>query len=87
MADQQFQIHKQDRLEKQLKATMSSLGELDKRLNDLEGLVMATMTKLQSDNIQLFSLFSTLNESKIAGEKFNLDAVPANPSDAPPSDD
>jgi len=86
MADQQFQIHKQDRLEKQLKATMSSLGELDKRLNDLEGLVMATMTKLQSDNVQLFSLFSTLNESKIAQEKFNLAAVPANPSDAPPSD-
>ena len=86
MADQPIYIHKQERLEKQLKATMSSLGELDKRINDLEALVLATMTKVQSDQVQLFSLFSSINESRSAAEKFNMDATLSTPPNAPPEE-
>lgn len=86
MADQPIYIHKQERLEKQLKATMSSLGELDKRISDLEALVLASLTKVQGDQVQLFSLFSSINESKTASEKFDMSAALSTPPNAPPEE-
>ena len=86
MADQQFSIHKQEILQKQLKQTMSSLGEGDKRINELEALVLASFKKMQVDQIALYNMISEIKEAKEASEKFDLDGMPAQIPTAPPEE-
>ena len=70
MADQQFSIHKQEILQKQLKQTMSSLGEMDKRINELEALVLASFKKMQV--IKLLSLTWSLKLKKQERQQISL---------------
>lgn len=86
MADQQFSIHKQEILQKQLKQTMSSLGEMDKRINELEALVLASFKKMQVDQIALFNMISEVKEAREAAKKFDLDGMPAQIPTAPPEE-
>jgi len=86
MADQQFSIHKQEILQKQLKQTMSSLGEMDKRINELEALVLASFKKMQVDQIALYTMISEVKEAREAAEKFDLEGMPAQIPTAPPEE-
>lgn len=86
MADQQFSIHKQEILQKQLKQTMSSLGEIDRRINELEALVLASFKKMQCDQVALYGMISEVKEAREAAKKFDLDGMPAQLPTAPPEE-
>jgi hypothetical protein len=72
MADQRASIHTQDRLTKQLNATMATVGELDRRLGELEQLVLGALNKTQSDIVSLHSELSSFREKISIAEKFDM---------------
>tara|TARA_B100000902_G_C27322473_1_gene925672 strand:- start:364 stop:639 length:276 start_codon:yes stop_codon:yes gene_type:complete len=72
MADQRASIHTQDRLTKQLNATMATVGELDRRLGELEQLVLGALNKTQSDIVALHSELSSFREKISITEKFDM---------------
>lgn len=70
-----------DRMNKQLKATMASVGKVDGRMNDLEALLFAALEKQQRD---IQSLMIAVNEIKGATEarnKFDMESNPAQYTD------
>ena len=76
-----------DRLKKQLQASMRTIGNLDERLTTLESLVQAALLKQQDDIAALVVQVNELKgqlEFKEASKKFDMDAMPSQPSSAPP---
>ena len=80
-------LNQVDRTKKQLQLAMKTIGNLDERLTDLEAMVQAALFKQQDDIkalvIQVNQLKGQL-EYKDAASKFDMDAVPSQPSSAPP---
>ena len=76
-----------DRLKKQLQAAMRTIGNLDERLTSLESMVNAALYKQQDDIKTLIAEVNSLKgtiELEKASNKFDMDAVPAQPTGAPP---
>jgi hypothetical protein len=76
-----------DRLKKQLQASMKTIGNLDERLTTLESMVHSALLKQQDDIAALVVEVNTLKgqlEYKDAASKFDMDAIPSQPSSAPP---
>ena len=76
-----------DRLKKQLQASMKTIGNLDERLTTLESLFHSALLKQQDDIAALVIEVNTLKgqlEYKDAASKFDMDAMPSQPSSAPP---
>ena len=80
-------LNQVDRLKKQLKAAMKTIGNLDERLTSLESMVHAALLKQQDDIKALVIKVNKLEgekEYQKAAEKFDMDAMPAEVPNAPP---
>jgi len=76
-----------DRLKKQLNGAMRTIGNLDERLATLESMVHAALLKQQDDIKALITEINALKgkaEYDKASSKFDMDAMPSQPSSAPP---
>ena len=65
-----------DRMNKQLKSTMATLGNMDERMNALEAMVLAALEKQQNDIASLMIAVNSVTSEKNARDKFNMDATP-----------
>ena len=80
-------LNQVDRTKKQLQAAMRTIGNIDERLTTLESMVQAALLKQQDDIAALVIEVNTLKgqlEYKDAASKFDMDAMPSQPSSAPP---
>jgi hypothetical protein len=65
-----------DRMNKQLKSTMATLGNMDERMNALEAMVLAALEKQQNDIKTLMIAVNASSSEKTARDKFDMDASP-----------
>lgn len=72
MADQRASVHTQERLQKQLSATMATVGEIDRRLGELEQLVLGSIHKTQADVVHLANEVGAIRDKIAIGEKFDM---------------
>jgi hypothetical protein len=78
-----------DRTNKQLKAAVTTIGNLDERLTTLESLVMSMGTKQQEDIRSAWNEINKLNGNEDASKKFDMESTVAthpheNAAGAPP---
>ena len=72
MADQRASVHTQERLQKQLSATMATVGEMDRRISELEQLVLGAIHKTQADVVHLANEIAAVRDKIAVGEKFDM---------------
>ena len=83
--DTTAKLNELDRLTKQLKVAMTTIGNIDESLSAMESMINSALFKQQEDIRQAYIEINALKSANQMAEKFDLDATVAQPPGVPPT--